>query len=400
VNTQPRVPASLSCSCCQRELPDHQPLWSCPSCEGLLEVRLDLSPLAALPHDERLMVVRGDPGERGLWRFRAVLPVDSDDPVSMGEGDTPVVHLRVLGERLGLPHLYAKLEFFSPTASFKDRGTTAMVTKAREVGVRRLVEDSSGNAGASIAAYCARAGIEASIYVPQSAPAAKKAQIAFYGAEVVPIGGTRDDVTEAAMGRCRLDGAYYGSHNWNPFFLEGTKTFAYEVAEQFDYNPPEHIVVPVGNGSLFLGSWRGFGELKELGLLERLPKMHVAQATGCMPIVDALERELERTEVIPTFPTVAGGISIGRPSRGQMIVSAARSSGGSGAAAPDQDILRFQRDLATLEGIFCEPTSATAFAVLPRLLQQGAIRSEDRVLVAVTGMGLKDTSVLEVTPAT
>ncbi len=410
----------LLCSACRGKLSPDEPIWSCPSCGGLLELQLDLSGLATrttcsegtrtpdTPQPDtpaeavvarlgglRLSdVLRGNTTALGLWRYAAVIPLNAADPVSMGEGDTPVVPLGALGRHLGLPRLYAKLEFFSPTCSFKDRGATVMVTKARELGVGRLVEDSSGNAGASIAAYCARAGIQASIYVPASAPAAKKAQIAYYGAEVVAVDGTRDDVTEAALERCRREGAYYGSHNWNPFFLEGTKTFAYEVAERFGCDLPEHIVVPVGNGSLYLGAWKGFRELQGLGLVERVPRMHVAQATGCMPIVDAYRRGLDRTEVIPTFPTVAGGISIGRPSRGHLILEAMRESAGAGAAVSDEEILEFQQLLASLEGIFCEPTSAAAFAALPRLVQQGSIDPQERVVVAVTGMGLKDTSVL------
>ena len=306
-----------------------------------------------------------------------------------------MVRLSALGDRLGLAHLYAKLEYFAPTGSFKDRGATAMVTQALALGVTRLVEDSSGNAGASFAAYCAAAGIKASIYVPASAPAAKKAQIAFYGAEVVEVEGSREAVTEAALERCRREeGAYYASHNWNPFFLEGTKTFAYEVAAQFDFDPPERLIMPVGNGSLFLGAWKGFGELRAAGLLGRLPRLDVAQATGCMPIVDAHNRGLERTEAIPTSPTIAGGISIARPSRGGLVLRAMRESGGSGAAATDAEILELQRALATLEGIFCEPTSAAAFAALAHLVREGAVHPQERVLVAVTGTGLKDTGVL------
>ena len=269
-----------------------------------------------------------------------------------------------------------------------------MITKARDLGVERVVEDSSGNAGASVAAYCAKAGIAASIYVPASAPPAKKAQIGFYGAEVVAVEGTREAVTEAALERCRRDGAYYASHNWNPYFLEGTKTFAYEVATEFENNLPEHLVVPVGNGSLFLGAWKGFRELRALGMVEKSPRMHVAQATGCMPIVDGYLKKLKRPEVIPTFPTVAGGISIARPSRGHLILRAMADSGGGGAAVTDEEILSYQRLLATTEGIFCEPTSAAAFAALPRLVEQGSINPSERVLVAVTGLGLKDTSVL------
>ncbi len=386
---------TLLCSSCHSSFSADNLIWACPNCGSLLDIQIPPSSLGEEARAELLRAARNPSTAPGIWRYAALMQLDAGNPVSLGEGNTPIIPLRGLGRLLGLPHLYAKLEYLAPTGSFKDRGTTAMVTQARALGVTRLVEDSSGNAGASFAAYCAGAGIKASIYVPASAPAAKKAQIAFYDAEVVAVDGTRDAVTEAAMERCRREeGAYYGSHNWNPFFLEGTKTFAYEVAAHFDFDPPEHLIMPVGNGSLFLGSWRGFGELRSLGLVEKLPRMHVAQATGCMPIVDAVQRGLDRMEPIPTSPTVAGGISIGRPSRGHLILKAMRESGGSGAAVTDEEILSFQRMVASLEGIFCEPTSAAAFAALPRLLQQGSLGAEERVLVAVTGIGLKDTGVL------
>lgn len=381
----------LSCTECHGGYSPDQPIWDCPSCGALLEIRLR-SPHPGEARSALLKAAGGPAG--GPWRYAAFIPVDPASAVSLGEGDTPIVQLRSLGRDLGLPLLYAKLEFLAPTGSFKDRGTTVLVSKALQLGVTHLVEDSSGNAGASMAAYCARAGIKASIYVPASAPMAKKAQIAVYGAEVVAVEGTRDAVTEAAVERCHLDGAYFGSHNWNPFFIEGTKTFGYEVAAQFDWSPPEHLVMPVGNGSLSLGSWKGLQEVGATGVLERLPRIHVVQATGCMPIADAFRRGLQHAEPVPTFPTVAGGMSIACPSRGHLVLRALRESGGSAAAVTDQEILHFQRLLASLEGIFCEPTSAAAFAALPHLVRQGAINPEERVLVAVTGVGLKDMGVL------
>lgn len=393
---QPMLPSILACTECRCEYSPDEPAWLCPVCGSLLELRLDLSSATG---DDRARLRDPSTSRGGVWSYAGLIPLDASTAVSLGEGGTPVVHLRALGRALGLPNLYAKLEYFSPTGSFKDRGTTTLVTKARQLGVRRLVEDSSGNAGASIAAYCSLAGIQASIYVPASAPAAKKAQIAFYGAEVVSVGGTRYDVAEAALERCRQDGAYYGSHNANPFFLDGTKTFAFETAAQFDFDPPEHVVVPAGNGSLLLGAWTGFQQMRELGVLTRLPRLHIAQAKACMPIVHALARGLDRPELIPTSPTVAGGISIGRPSRGHLILRAVRESGGSGAASTDEEILSHQRLLARLQGIFCEPTSAAAFAALPELLRTGAISPESRVLVAVTGSGLKDPSVFPLAPA-
>ena len=385
---------TMLCTLCGGNFSLDEPIWSCLACGSLLELRLQLTDLPAYERSAMVSAARGSFPAPGIWRHAGLIPVNAMDPVTLGEGNTPVIPLRTLGLRLGLPHLYAKMECLSPTGSFKDRGTTVMVTKARDLGVERVVEDSSGNAGASVAAYCAKAGIAASIYVPASAPPAKKAQIGFYGAEVVAVEGTREAVTEAALERCRRDGAYYASHNWNPYFLEGTKTFAYEVATEFENNLPEHLVVPVGNGSLFLGAWKGFRELRALGMVEKSPRMHVAQATGCMPIVDGYLKKLKRPEVIPTFPTVAGGISIARPSRGHLILKAVADSGGGGAAVTDEEILIYQRLLAATEGIFCEPTSAAAFAALPRLVEQGSINPGERVLVAVTGLGLKDTSVL------
>lgn len=383
---------ALHCTECSESVSAGEPVWACPSCGSLLEIRQE----AVAIDDARslLEAARGLPAGDGIWRYGDLIPIDAAGAVTLGEGNTPVVHLRALGRRMGLDRLYAKLEYFSPTGSFKDRGTTALVSKAREMGVRHLVEDSSGNAGASFAAYCAPAGIRASIYVPASAPATKKAQIAVYGAEVVEVEGTREAVTEAAMARCRQDGAYYGSHNWNPFFLEGTKSFAYEAALDFAFEVPDHVLVPVGNGSLFLGASKGFQELYQLGVTGRIPRLHVAQAVGCMPIVEAYRRGLERPRNIPTTPTVAGGISITRPSRGAMILRAMRDSGGAGAAVTDDEILRYQRLLASTEGVFCEPTSAAAFAALPALLAEGRISPRDRVLVAVTGTGLKDVGVL------
>ncbi len=385
----------LVCSNCQRDFTATAVNWGCPSCGSVLEIQPEVTARGPEKRSELLAAARSSGPAPGIWRFARLMRVDAAEPVSLGEGNTPVVWLQRLGRRLGVPRLYAKLEYFAPTGSFKDRGTTAMVTQARAMGVTRVVEDSSGNAGASFAAYCATAGIEASIYVPASAPTAKKAQIAFYGAEVVEVEGSREAVAEAAMERCRREeGAYYGSHNWNPFFLEGTKSFAYEVATQFDFDPPEQLMMPVGNGSLYLGSWKGFEELRAMGLLRKIPRLNVAQAAGCMPIADAAARGLERTDAIPTSPTVAGGISIARPSRGHLILQAMRESGGSAAASTDREILESQRLLATTEGIFCEPTSAAAFAALPHLMERGAISPNDRVLVAVTGIGLKDTSVL------
>ena len=191
--------------------------------------------------------------------YRELLPLTSATPmITMGEGDTPLVKSNRLGRELGCPELYFKLEGCNPTGSFKDRGTAVMISVAMDHGVTELVEDSSGNAGASVSAYAARAGIKAHVFVPADAPQAKLRQIRVYGAEVHPIEGPRDAVTAAAMDYHRQHGLVYASHMLSPYFAEGTKTFAYEVAQQFDGALPDHIVFPVGNGSLFIGAFKGF----------------------------------------------------------------------------------------------------------------------------------------------
>lgn len=319
------------------------------------------------------------------------IPSPVHDPtfeVSLGEGNTPVTVLSTIGGRLPLRSLYAKLEFLNPTGSFKDRGTATMLSVAREHGVTELVEDSSGNAGASVSAYAARAGIKSHIFVPADAPEAKLRQIRAYGAEVHPIKGLRQAVTAAAVAYCRERGLVYASHMLSPYFAEGTKAFAYEVAQQFDQKMPDHVVFPVGNGSLLIGAFNGFKEQEKAGRLKKIPKLHCVQSLNVMPLVSAFNGE----EWGPTdaMKTVAGGISIAAPSRQWQILDILRSTGGSAVAVDEASILQMQRDLAEQEGIFAEPTSAAAFAGLERFGENGAIQTGDEVLVPVTGFGLKD----------
>lgn len=322
---------------------------------------------------------------------RIPLPVHSPDSlVTLGEGNTPSVLLPRIGEMLGLRRLFAKLEFMNPTGSFKDRGTAILMSVARENGVKELVEDSSGNAGASIAAYAARAGIRAHIFAPASAPAAKIQQIKVYAAEAHSIEGSREAVTEAAIAFYRENSLVYASHNLSPYFIEGTKTFAYELAHQFVGGLPAHIVMPVGNGSLFIGAWKGFQELREATLISsQLPRLHCVQASAVMPIAAAFKGETWTPQ--QGTRTIAGGISVGTPPRMQQVLDVLRASGSSAIAVEDEDILRWHRLLAEQEGIYAEPTSAAAFAGLEKLVSQGSINSYDTVLVPITGFGLKDT---------
>ena len=310
-----------------------------------------------------------------------------DSYISLGEGDTPLIPLPRLGGVLGLSHLSAKLEFLNPTGSYKDRGTAMMISVAHELGVEEIIEDSSGNAGASVSAYSARAGIKAHIFAPKNAPKAKIAQIIVYGAEPHLIPGPRESTTTAALNYVNLKNITYASHNFSPFFVEGTKSFAYEVFMQMENRMPDHIVIPVGNGSLYLGVWKGFMELKEKGHLEKIPKLHCIQAQAVMPIV----AEFNGLDWVPgNDVTVAGGISSTDPPHKKAIINVLRQSTGAAMSVQESAIIFHQKKLADLEGIYAEPTSAAAFAGLSELVKSGCIGPEDHVLLPVTGFGLKD----------
>lgn len=312
--------------------------------------------------------------------------------IMLGEGDTPSASLPWLATRLGIDALYAKLEFMNPTGSFKDRGTVVMMSMAAEMHASEVVADSSGNAGASVAAYAARAGIKAHIFAPASAPAAKLGQIAVYGATAHLIEGSREDVTAAALDFVRQSGLVYASHNLSPYFLEGTKTFAYEIVREFDGALPDHIVIPVGNGSLLIGAHKGFAELQRAGVIDKPPRLHAVQSRAVMPLVAAFAGDEPAPDgsVATISNTIAGGIAVANPPRLKQALRALRDTGGSAIAVSDEQIRRWHAFLAKEGGIFAEPTSAAAFAGLEALMDQGAISQCDFALLPVTGFGLKD----------
>ena len=278
----------------------------------------------------------------------------------------------------------------NPTGSFKDRGTAAMMSMAAEMGASEVAEDSSGNAGASVAAYAARAGIAAHIFAPASAPAAKLGQIAVYGATAHLIEGSRQDVTAAALDFVRQSGLVYASHNLSPYFLEGTKTFAYEIARRFGGDMPNHIVIPVGNGSLLIGAHKGFAELQRAGVIDAPPRLHAVQARAVMPLAAAFAGDAPSPATDTSAATIAGGIAVANPPRLNQSLRALRDTGGSAIAVSEGRIRRWHALLAREEGIFAEPTSAAAFAGLEALIAQGVISPSDSVLLPVTGFGLKD----------
>ncbi|MDP7578886.1 MAG: threonine synthase [SAR202 cluster bacterium] len=308
--------------------------------------------------------------------------------ITLGEGNTPIVELPQSGHITGLDRLFAKLEFANPTGSYKDRGSAVMMSAAVEYGATEIVEDSSGNAGASVSAYAARAGIQAHIFAPESAPPAKLQQISVYGAKLHPVPGPRAAATTSARTFVKEKNLIYLSHTLSPFFTEGIKSFSYEVATQMCNDLPDHVVFPVGNGSLFIGAFKGFEELVKQGRMPRIPRLHIVQSTSVMPVVSAIKNEPWSLDMADH--TVAGGISVVDPPHIHRMGPIVEATGGDAVAVSDESIVRWQKILAEKEGVFAEPTSSAAFAGLESLIQRESIGRDDTVLVPVTGFGLKD----------
>jgi threonine synthase len=319
---------------------------------------------------------------RSIWRYRNALRLPSDAAVSLGEGCTPIVQLTWEGRQVD-----AKLDYLNPTGSFKDRGVSVAVSHARHFGVTGVVEDSSGNAGASFSAYAAAAGLPCTIYAPAKTSAPKLNQIRLHGAKLNLVEGSRDMVADAARSCPQAEGTYVG-HNWNPFFLEGCKTVAYEIWEGLGWAAPDAVVVPVGGGGNLLGLHIGFGELLRCGSISRMPRLFAVQAANCAPLAAAFTGfEFSNNPV----PTMAEGIAIRRPPRLRQILEAVRSSKGTVIAVDESEILSALRHLLG-RGIPIEPTSAAAFAGLSRLLLDGTFGRSERVVAVLTGSALKATA--------
>jgi len=322
-----------------------------------------------------------DRSVNSLWRYRKALLVDAASAVTLGEGRTPLVRAQWDGVDLEF-----KLDFMMPTGSFKDRGTTVMVSYLKSRGVTEVLEDSSGNAGASLSAYCARAGMRCRVLVPETASYPKIAQIAACGAEVMTIRGSRQDVAEAALDMSRE--IFYASHNLQPFFAEGTKTLAYELWEQLGFRAPDNVVMPVGYGSNVLGCDRGFSELLRNREIARMPRLYGVQAANCAPFYAAFRAGVEHFTPAPVSPTIAEGIASAKPTRMREVLAPVRASGGEIVAVTEDEIVRALAALAK-KGFYVEPTSAAAAAGLSQLIARGAIRQGETTVLVLTGTGLK-----------
>ncbi|QLH84898.1 pyridoxal-phosphate dependent enzyme [Halosimplex pelagicum] len=359
----------LTCGDCGREYADGPDApWRC-DCGGALDYADRPLPDASAPPEPL-------DRDRGLWAFEPFL--DTERAVTLGEGWTPVVDAPEWDARF-------KLESIFPTGSFKDRGAALTISRAAELGVDRVLEDSSGNAGLAIATYAARAGIDAEIYVPAEAKPGKLRAIERTGADVTRVEGSRGDVTDACVEAVERGEGWYASHAWNPAFFRGTATFALELAAQRDWDVPDAVVTPLGHGTLFLGAYRGFRTLRAAGWTDGMPRLLGAQATGAAPVADELHGT---ATAAPPANTAADGIQIRDPARFDQILDAIEATDGDAVAVGPEATEREHGRLARA-GFHVEPTCATATAALADYHDRGVVGPDDDVVVALTGTGLK-----------
>lgn len=374
------------CSSCNEEHPPTEWRCSCGAPLEFLETPLPDTPPPARPTASNRAASRLD-RDSGLWAFESFLPVERS--VTLGEGFTPLIDAPD-GD------VTYKLEWLFPTGSFKDRGAAVILSHAHNLGVERVVEDSSGNAGAAIATYAARAGIDAEIFVPADANAGKLRAIERTGATVRRISGTRQDVTDACVAalesdssaeRTNTSGAWYASHAWNPAFFEGTATFAYEIVAQRGWSVPDAVVTPLGHGTLFLGAYRGFERLSRAGWTDEIPRLYGVQAAGVAPVVS----DRHGASAAEGANAIADGIQITAPVRRTQIHEALDTTGGD-VLAVDADTTRAAYDRLHRQGFFVESTAAVGAAAYDELRSAGEIDADEDVIVALTGTGKNETS--------
>lgn len=347
-------------------------IWKC-DCGGVLDLVKDTP---------KMDVAAWNHYPNSLWRYFETMPFSKDsktwESVTMGEGQTPIIVLDPLE-----PHTYVKVDYMMPTLSFKDRGAAVLITKAKELGVSKVIADSSGNAGTAIAAYAARCSMACDIYLSDQTSPKKIAQVKAHVATIKKIQGTREDIAAAAQKAVAEENAFYASHVYNPYFYEGTKTYAYEIYEQLK-GVPDSVIIPVGNGTLLLGAYYGFKELVENRLIERMPKMIAIQAAKCAPLVKAYENGEAIAKPVTNKGTLAEGIAIGAPARSKQILEAVRETNGTFISITEEEILSARKLLAD-KGFYVEVTSAANYAGYLKYIKA----PEEKIIIPLCGAGIK-----------
>jgi threonine synthase len=336
--------------------------------------------------------------EPTMWRYREMLPLfDGEEPVTLGEGFTPLFHARALGSTLGLDRLYIKDESLNPTNSFKARGQSAAITRARSLGARTISLPSAGNAGNAAAAYAARAGLEAKVFLPKDVKKPFVLECRLYGADVTLVDGLITDAGRIAAEQGGPLGWYDVSTLKEPYRIEGKKTMAYELAEQMDWRWPDWIVYPTGGGTGLIGMWKAFEELERIGWVkpQRRPRMVSVQAEGCSPIVRAFEKGAEKAEAWEGAATVADGLRVPRAIGDFLILRAVRESGGTAVAVSDAAMVASMVEIGKREGVSAAPEGGAALAAIERLVARGLIKAHEPVVLFNTGGALKYLDVLD-----
>ncbi len=376
----------LRCSRCRRVHPHAAVQTVCAECGKTLLAEYDLD--AARRNIDRAGLGRR---EGTLWRYRELLPVlEETNIMSLGEGWTPIIAARRLGEDLGLDALLIKDEGCNPTGSFKARGLCLAVSKARELGVTEAAMPSAGNAGGALAAYAAKAGIGAHVFVPKDTPAVNIREVSLYGAEVVLVDGVISDAA-VRMREVNADGRWFDMSTMKePYRLEGKKTMGYEIAEQLGWTLPDVILYPTGGGTGLIGMWKAFREMEQLGWISgRLPKLVSVQASGCAPIVRAFEERRKESQFWPDARTKASGLRVPKAFADELILDALYESGGTAVAVSDDELIAEMRRTARLEGLFLCPEGAATVAAARHLASREFLHPSDRVLLFNTGSGYK-----------
>ena len=377
----------LKCSGCGSEY-DHKEIHTyCPDCQSPLLANFDLNRVRGQVDRDEISHRR-----RGMWRWHELLPIiDIENVVFLGEGDTALLKVPNLEKELGFSNLYIKDESTNPTGSFKARGLAAAVSKAKELGIKKVIIPTAGNAGGAMAAYAARANIRAMIYMPKDTPRANVEESRMAGAEVILIDGLISDAAGVAGEKAHAEGWFDLSTFKEPYRAEGKKIMGYELAETFDWTLPDVIIYPTGGGTGLVGMWKAFAELEELGWLEntKRPRMVAVQAEGCAPVVKAFESGAEFCDFWLDAHTLASGLRVPKSFADALILNDIRESNGTAVVVSDEAILMAQSQLGRLEGIFAAPEGAATLAALEILVQKKWVAPHERVVLFNTGSGLK-----------
>lgn len=362
----------FNCNSCGKMHEITPTIWKC-ECGGVLDIVKDTPKINSESWNNY---------PNSIWRYFETMPFAKDSKtwelITMGEGQSPLI---VLDPQE--PNTYVKVEYMMPTLSFKDRGAAVLMAKAKELGVSKVIADSSGNAGTSIAAYAARCGITCDIYLSDETSPKKVAQVKAHGAVIKEIHGTREDIAAAAQKAVDEEKAFYASHVYHPYFYEGTKTYAYEIFEQLK-GEPDALIIPVGNGTLVLGAYYGFKELYENGLIEKMPKIIAIQAANCAPLVKAFENGETTAEPVTNEGTLAEGIAIAAPARSKQILKAVRETNGQFIDIKEDEIMGARAILAE-KGFYVEVTTAANYA---GYLKYKKARGE-KIIIPLCGAGIK-----------